>query len=215
MSAKAEDDGWVFDTVKAPPSNNGTTRRIPSSSFDQENDSASRMEELQCSMTSVPTKPVANSTVRRTPARDGSPSIRRVNTKRRSSGIKQPLGLDLSYGNSPSTVRQFRRVSDRVSEDHGWQVHSSPGMDENMAPKTLFSEPNTKEGQLGRRAYSKGIGLACQEILANTSDHEKREVIARLAEAFSDLEMIDPEGLFHILKLSNEKIKSWVSHLPS
>lgn len=89
-------------------------------------------------------------------------------------------------------------------------------MDENAGPKTLFSEtsPNSKEAQLGRRAYTKGIGFACQEVLANTGDQEKREAISRLAEAFSDLEIVDPEGLFHILKLSNEKMRAYVFPSP-
>lgn len=102
-----------------------------------------------------------------------------------------------------------------MTDDSGRHPHLPPGMDENASPKTLFSETtttttttNSKEAQLGRRAYSKAIGLACQEILANTGDQEKREAISRLAEAWSDLEMIDPEGLYHILKLSNEKLRA-------
>lgn len=155
-------------------------------------------------------KPVANSTVRRTQGTERSPSIKRTNTKRRSSGVKHPLGLNLSYGNSPSTVRQFRRVSDRATSDQAQTHNYPPGLDENAAAKTLFTDPvpNSKEAQLGRRAYSRGIGLACQEILANTGDQEKREAISRLAEAFSDLEMADPEGLYHILRLSNEKMRA-------
>jgi serine/threonine-protein kinase 24/25/MST4 len=177
---------------------------------DDEDSSLMMMEDLRISSPSSQPKPVANSTVRRTPAPERSPSIKRANTKRRSSGVKQPLGLNLSFGNSPSTVRQFRRVSDKTTDDSGYHLHLPPGMDENIGPKTLFSETttNSKEAQLGRRAYSKAIGLACQEILATTSDHEKRGALSRLAEAWSDLEMIDPEGLYHILKLSNEKLKS-------
>lgn len=161
-------------------------------------------------------KPVANSTIRRTPVAERSPSVKRSNTKRRSSGVKHPLGLNLSYGNSPSTVRQFRRVSDKGindrSNDQAQNYNYPPGLDENAAAKTLFTDPvpNSKEAQLGRRAYSRGIGLACQEILANTGDQEKREAISRLAEAFSDLEMVDPEGLYHILRLSNEKMRALV-----
>jgi serine/threonine-protein kinase 24/25/MST4 len=166
-------------------------------------------EELSIMTPQTVSKPVANSTVRRTPAAEQSPSIKRANTKRRSSGIKQPLGLNLSYGNSPSTVRQFRRVSDRTTNDSAQSYNYPPGMDENAGAKTLFTDPvpNSKEAQLGRRAYSKGIGIACQEILSNTGDQEKREAISRLAEAFSDLEMVDPEGLYHIIKMSNEKMQ--------
>jgi serine/threonine-protein kinase 24/25/MST4 len=193
----------VFDTVKA------TTIKKPIIAEDFCEDPFVKSEELQSMTPHGVLKPVANSTVRRTPAAERSPSVKRSNTKRRSSGVKQPLGLNLSYGNSPSTVRQFRRVSDKATSDQAQHYNYPPGLDENVAAKTLFTDPipNSKEAQLGRRAYSRGVGLACQEILAHTGDQEKREAISRLAEAFSDLEMVDPEGLYHILKLSNEKMR--------
>lgn len=164
------------------------------------------MQDLHISQPPPPPKP-QNSTVRRAAAAERSPSIRRANTKRRSSGVKQPLGLDLSYGNSPSTVRQFRRVSDRASNDAGY-VRPPPGFDENTSPKPLSTETSSKEAQLGHRAYSRAVGLSCQEVLANTGDGEKREAIARLAEAWSDLEMVDPEGLFHIIRSMNDRIQA-------
>lgn len=154
-------------------------------------------------------KPVANSTVRRSaPSAERSPSVKRSNTKRRSSGVKQPLGLNLSFGNSPSTVRQFRRVSDKQVDSSNEPTGYPPGMDENSAPKTLFSEPSSKEAILGRRIYNKSIGLSCQEVLSTTWDQEKREAISRLAEAWSDLEMIDPEGLYQIMKSSCDKMQA-------
>ena len=114
----------------------------------------------------------------------------------------------MSFGNSPSTVRQFRRVSDNKSpSDASYPPQYLFGGDENASPKTLFSEPNSKEAQLGRRAYSKAVGLACQEVLGTTGDQEKREAISRLAEAWSDLEMVDPEGLYHILRATTEKLQ--------
>lgn len=154
----------------------------------------------------TPQKPIANSTVRRTPV--AQDSLGRTKTKRRSSGVRQPLGLDLSFGNSASSVRQFRRVSDR-QEPPDSTTDGPPGMDENGGgPKALFSEPSTKEGMLGQRMYSVSIGLACQETLANTWDQEKREVISHLAEAFSDLEIIDPEGLYQIVKTTYDKLQT-------
>lgn len=153
----------------------------------------------------IPPKHAANCTVRRTPTVERTPSTRRPTTKRRSSGVKQPLGVDMSFGNSPSTVRQFRRMSDKDTADSGYASHYQLSTDENMSPQTLFSDPTSKEAQLGRRAYSRGVGLACQEVLGTTADQEKREVISRLAEAWSDLEMIDPEGLYHIVRSMNEK----------
>ena len=164
-------------------------------------------------------KPAAKSTVRRastlerrsstmerrTSTVERHPSTRRPKTKRRSSGYKQPLGVDMSFGNSPSTVRQFRRVSDKGSADSGYASHYQLNMDENSSPTMSVPEQESKEARLGRRAYSKGIGLVCQDVLGTTADQEKRDAIAKLAEAWSDLEMVDPEGVYHILRGMNEK----------
>lgn len=208
-----EEDGWVFDTVKPgtvsiPKDTRRQTVEILKFPSEDVEDASEMLDKM--ALSDMPsTRPIANSTVRRAiPPPEQSPSIRRSNTKRRSSGIKQPLGLNMSYGNSPSTVRQFRRVSDRQPEAQSDSCGFPPGMDENGAPTNLFSEPTTKEGILGRKAYSKGVGIACQEILSTTWDGEKREAIARLAEAWSDLEMVDPEGLFHIVKLSYDKLQA-------
>lgn len=167
-------------------------------------------DDMHVSEPPIPPKHAVNSTVRRTSTVDRSPSVRRTNAKRRSSGLKQPLRVDLTFGNSPSTVRQFRRVSDKDTTDSGYASQHQP-TDENVSPQTLFTDTKSKEAQLGRRAYNTGVGLACQEVLGTTADHEKREAIARLAEAWSDLEMVDPEGLYHILKAMNEKFQRYVS----
>ena len=207
-----DEDDWVFDTVKAP------TMKLPKESEDIAPDEedpygyldepSQIMDDLHLSTPPVPPKHNVPSTVRRTPVAERSPSVRRANTKRRSSGMKQPLGVDLSFGNSPSTVRQFRRVSDKIPADVPYSPHYYPmAMDENVSPKTLFSEPTGKEAQLGRRAYSKAVGLTCQEILGTTADQDKRDAISRLAEAWSDLEMADPEGVYHIIRGINEKIQ--------
>jgi serine/threonine-protein kinase 24/25/MST4 len=50
--------------------------------------------------------------------------------------------------------------------------------------------------------------LSCQEVLGTTADQEKRDAISRLAEAWSDLEMLDPEGLYHIIRGMNERLGS-------
>lgn len=198
----------------------GSTVRIPDvldENHDEEDhadlDGASElMENVHISRPSKPgSRNVSQSThVRRSHAAERNPSGKRTTARRRSSGVKQPLGLNLSFGNSPSTVRQFRRVSDRSPENSPYSSHAGQGYDENAGPKTLFSVNTSKEAQLGRRAYSKAVGLACQEVLHTTGDQEKREAISRLAEAWSDLEMVDPEGLYHILKSINEKLQWYV-----
>ncbi|EFE32286.1 uncharacterized protein ARB_00808 [Trichophyton benhamiae CBS 112371] len=196
-----DDDAWVFDTIKPgtpAPSKSQHIRNQPSVSNPEDAyEPSESMYNLTLESEFSGPKPVANSTVRRTRGTvSRTPSKR--STRRRSSSVKQPLGLDMTFGNSPSTVRQFRRVSDRQNSLDGNSGYV-PGMNENSMPKTLFTEPNTKEAILGRRMYNSGIGLTCQEVLANTSDQEKREAISRLAEAFSDLEMIDPKDYITLL----------------
>jgi serine/threonine-protein kinase 24/25/MST4 len=213
LAPKSDEDGWLFDTVKPGTivcgKNNEKRRVISLPSSDSVEEPPKVPQILELTRSPVHTKSIANSTVQRSsPSRDLSPSVRRLNTKRRSSGVKQPLGVNLSFGNSPSTVRQFRRVSDKQQEISDCTAGLPPGMDENFAQKTLFSEPTSKEALLGRRAYSKAIGLACQETLATTWDQEKREAISRLAEAWSDLEMVDPEGLYHIVGSLCEKLQA-------
>ncbi|RDW92841.1 STE20 family serine/threonine-protein kinase [Aspergillus mulundensis] len=205
-----DDDGWVFDTVKAPTmviredsdvSDCGSIIHDPL--YDE---SAEMMENLRISSPSAQQRYANGTAVRRAPPpADRSPSVRRP--KRRSSGVKQPLGVDLTFGNSPSTVRQFRRVSDKSPTEDSFSSYQLNG-DENASPKSLSTGTNNKEAQLGRRAYSKAVGHACQEVLGTTGDQEKREAISRLAEAWSDLEMVDPEGLYHILRATNEKLLS-------
>ncbi|KAJ5165629.1 uncharacterized protein N7500_007459 [Penicillium coprophilum] len=207
-----DEDDWVFDTIKPPTmwKPKGTDWMTFDEEDENQPDPAQMLEELHISPPPpAPPKHQANSTVRRAPTdripTDRSPSVRRANTKRRSSGVKQPLGLDLSYGNSPSTVRQFRRVSDKVPNDLN---PAKQGFDENQSPKTVPIDSSSKEAQIGRRAYSKAVGLSCQEVLSTTGDGEKREAISRLAEAWSDLEMVDPEGLYHIVRIMNEKLQA-------
>ncbi|KAL4944664.1 hypothetical protein BDV06DRAFT_210089 [Aspergillus oleicola] len=208
-----EDDGWVFDTVKAPTM---MIREDSDNSDDSDsgsiihdplyNESTDMIENLRISSPPNPPRHASGTAVRRSPAPDRNPSLRRP--KRQSSGVKQPLGVDLTFGNSPSTVRQFRRVSDKAQAQAEDSFSSYQIIDENASPKSIYSETTSKEAQLGRRAYSKAVGHACQEVLGTTGDQEKREAISRLAEAWSDLEMVDPEGLYHILKATNEKLSS-------
>ncbi|KAL4956490.1 hypothetical protein BDW69DRAFT_192346 [Aspergillus filifer] len=204
-----EDDGWVFDTVKAPTMmirEDSDSSDSGSIIHDPLYDGSDMIENLRISSPPISSRNASGTAVRRSPAPDRNPSLRRP--KRQSSGIKQPLGVDLTFGNSPSTVRQFRRVSDKAQTQAEDSFSSFQIVDENASPKSIYTETSSKEAQLGRRAYSKAVGHACQEVLGTTADQEKREAISRLAEAFSDLEMVDPEGLYHILKSTNEKLSS-------
>lgn len=82
-----------------------------------------------------------------------TPTARKVSNHQQQP--KQPLGLDMSFGNSPSTMRQFRRVS---SNEYKEKRRSSlanaldtlPNGAENTDPKKSPSKPNDKH--LERRA---------------------------------------------------------------
>ncbi|MCJ1293633.1 hypothetical protein MMC34_005188 [Xylographa carneopallida] len=209
MSPVEEKDDWVFDTVKAPTIavlKQTQRRRKASSSTTLTNESP---ENLLSKLTledtaAVPAKSSVSSKVRKaTSKRRGSPIQIISPAKRRSSGQKKPLGPDMSFGNSASTVRQFRRVSDKspdITPNQSFAIR-----DENNPP---MPEIITKEALLGRRAYSKVIDPAFQEIHSQTGSQIKREAISRVAQAWNALDMDDPEGEFHLLKLIIEKVQS-------
>lgn len=209
MSMSGDNEDWVFDTVKAPTmfipkqTYKGTQKREktsvvhdefpepPETMFDR-----LTLEEAQ-QKTWSPPPTVRRTTMKRRPSiagATGSPA------KRRSSGQKQPLAPSTSFGNSPSTVRQFRRVSDHSPNNS--PNSSIAERDENEYP---LPETTTKEALLGRRAYSKAVDQAFQETYAQTANAGKREAISRVALAWDALDKNDPEGEYHLLKLIIEK----------
>lgn len=157
----------------------------------------------------------------RTPS-GSTPTARRVSENRRVSNQKKPLGLDMSFGNSPSTVRQFRRVSgekDDISLDHSRSSsvlnsstpsihHDAEVQDENALPMPPpnASTPPTKESLLGRRAFAKIIDPAFQETYAQTGNQTKRDALGKVANAWGALDRVDPEGEFLLLKMMLERI---------
>jgi serine/threonine-protein kinase 24/25/MST4 len=278
----ANEDDWVFDTVKpafmpaqeeTPPPEHQTQRRRQSKrqKVKVDEDAVAMMENLALS-TQTPQRVdpdrELSSTMRKVTALrsppEQSPSVRRVSQKRELSGqykAKQPLGVNMSFGNSPSTVRQFRRVSPNANSENtdplvipGSPVKrpshtrsqseivpsqistkstsmlpppmpnpSSTASSLSRAPlpqaiaktlsnfinspkKTPYVPTVTKEARLGTQLYSAAIGLSCQEVLNQTGDNEKRDAVSKLAEAWSDLELADPEGVYHIVLGMLEKM---------
>lgn len=164
-----------------------------------------------------------------------TPTARRVSrqvsgsipTARRVSGqVKQPLGLDMSFGNGTSTVRQFRRVSSANNNNNNNQTaaRSSPATHpntiaedshqgnsdaENQAPVAVPAPvPVTKEAILGRRAYAKCIDSALQESYASTAPGPKQAALAKVAEAWNVLDELDPEGELLLLKSIFERVQA-------
>ncbi|KZF20232.1 Pkinase-domain-containing protein [Xylona heveae TC161] len=201
-----DDDEWVFDTVKAPtisPLKQTQRRRQLSLISDNSQDTPDRaLSRLDLNAAPTPSPP---STARRDKGRRKSSNVQIMSPSpsRRSSQQKQPLVPAINFGNSGSTIRQFKRVSDNspnISPDG-----SVLGTDENRPP---LVESVTKEGLLGRRAFSKAIDPAFQEMHAQTSDTARRDALSRAADAWSAMDALDPEGEYQLLKLMMEKIQS-------
>ena len=212
-----QDDGWVFDTVKAPtmarPKENAspfkistTKRRKPSSSASTLIEDTTQKMMSRLTLNEKPLEEIKEtppSTMRRlTTKRRASPSQLISPSKRKPSGQRKPLAPDMSFGNTGSSVRMFRRVSDNspdISPDG-----TVARQDENRPPIT---ETPSREALTARRAYSKAVDPAFQEVYNQTGSHAKRDAIAKVAEAFSALDMVDPDGEFQILKMIIEKIQ--------
>lgn len=262
LSSAQKTDDWVFETIKAVPTmdlrgiQTQKRRKVSRAAVeilgDHQEESPSQLmgelaldlnAETEQSPTNLTMRKVAESRSQQEERRlsGSSGTGRRTARKRVSSGQqRQPLGVNMSFGNSPSTVRQFRRVSPNVSasantenEDQHHDPNSSvirtpskakPGLSslvdigssllEEVKSESGFSSTATtiastesKEATLGRRLYANAIGISCQDVLNDTADEAKREAVSRLAEAFSDLESVDPDGMYHIMRSILSKMK--------
>ena len=228
------------------PSEDGSDVENATAAMEAMNLDAAPLGDITNSLTGTPTKEV--STIR-TPkprlssqrkvsaitARKGSvssPTARRVSRKvsgntptaRKVSAIqlspKQPLGLDMSFGNSTSTVRQFKRVSSGHKPTSPKQamvispqdsVFDSDAENKPPPPPGQHSQtavPATKEAMLGRRAFAKCLDPAFQKAYAATGDRVKRETLSHVAEAWSKLDELDPEGELLLLKAIMDRIQS-------
>lgn len=215
---ESDDDEWVFDTIKAPTmqSKKSSTKRRKLSAIHPNGLASHGAPEDAFSALSLKDSPlddeyespttVRKGTVRHAPSiLPSSPPARRPSTRRPSTSgrtsIRRPLQPDINFGNSGSTVRLFRRVSDNSNQDTDGLYQSQ--YDENRPP---HPETTTKDAILGRRAYSKAVEPAFQELHAQTSSLAKREAISRLADAWNTLDALDPEGEFSLLKAIIDRI---------
>ncbi|SPQ21097.1 441a919a-029e-4386-a129-c87d6ec99f9e [Thermothielavioides terrestris] len=206
ISPKDEADEWVFETVKSVVPRRGTVRsRKPSSAFAVED----AMHKLD--LKDGPLQPSTPGTVRKATVRRQPSSASRQNSVRRhvsngspraSLAPKRPLQPDLSFGNSGSTMRLFRRVPSDGSNP-GCLASSPPEFaNENQPPPAYQApvEPNSKEAMLGRRLYNKALEPCLDELHAQTAASSKREALARLSDAFAFLDSVDPEGAYHFIR---------------
>ncbi|KAL2129138.1 hypothetical protein VTI74DRAFT_8186 [Chaetomium olivicolor] len=204
ISPKDEADEWVFETVKSVAPRRGTVRsRKPSSIYAAE-DGMRKLDLKDAPLQPNTPGTVRKATVRRQPSSASrQSSIRRhtsIGSPRSSLAPKRPLQPDLSFGNSGSTMRLFRRVPSADSSP----LSSSPPefANENYPPPAFHTpvEPNSKEAMLGRRLYNKALEPCLDELHAQTASSSKREALARLSDAFAYLDAVDPEGAYHLLR---------------
>lgn len=214
MSPKDDDDEWVFETIKsvALPKNPMNVETTPTKSRDP-----SRVRDPEDGLRRVdvrdgPLQPSTPQTVRKATMRRQPPAMappqRRLSTSTGSprppvAAAKRPLQTDMSFGNSGSTMRLFRRVP---SEHEAPKIHQENARetvnDENRPPSAMQAptEPTSKEALLGRRLYNKAIEPALEELHAQTGPSQKREALADLSDAFAHLDLVDPEGAYHLLR---------------
>lgn len=157
-----------------------------------------------------------------------TPTARRV-----AHAPKQPLGLDLTFGNSPSTVRHFKRVSSGEKRaalasnpiNTPDSFHPNPQAktfrpsppnsanpfdvhDENEPPTPEYPPmPVTKDALYGRRAYSKVLDSVFQEAHAHSASPQQREALGRVHQAWAHLDQMDPQGEFLLLKAMVDRLQ--------
>lgn len=209
ISPKDEEAEWTFDTVKsvAPP-RRPTIKGRKASSVMAVDEAMRRLDvkdgPLGPSSPAVGT--VRKATVRRTPSLAQVSTIHSNGSPRATVAPKKPLQPDMSFGNSGSTMRLFRRVPSGSSDTSTSGQTGRPGSpddvfcDENIPPPmTAPVEPYGKEAILGRRLYNRAVEPTLAELHAQTSAMQKRDALAKLSDAFATLDAVDPEGAYHLM----------------
>ncbi|KAI4263150.1 MAG: hypothetical protein L6R42_001690 [Xanthoria sp. 1 TBL-2021] len=202
-------DDWVFDTVKAPTivaqeAQTQKRRRVSARSQTYSSIAVDALDKLALDGESREEETTPPSTMRKaTTKRRSPPALLATARKRTSSGQKQPLAASTCFGNSASTARQFRRVSDKSLNES--PPTSQTEVDENEEPT---AGTVTKDGLIGRRAYNKAIEVAFHEAYSQTASQRKREALSQVAQAWSILDQEDPEGECQLLKLIMGKLQS-------
>ncbi len=209
MSPKDESDEWVFDTVKSVVH----APKRPTVMASRRSSTIYTGEELlrKLDLKDGPLQPsspapgtVRKVTVRRQPS--AMQHQQQAESPRPSIAPKRPLQPDISFGNTGSTMRLFRRVpSDSSTSGQLVPLDLSESQDssnENQPPMVMGSagEAHSKEAILGRRLFAKAVDPSLAELLAQTSSIQKREALAMLSDAFALLNSVDPEGAYHFMK---------------
>ncbi|KAH9822086.1 Serine/Threonine protein kinase, catalytic domain [Teratosphaeria destructans] len=209
MRLDASPLGEITNSANTTPVKDPSTIRTPKTRLS----SARRVSAITARKASI-SSPTARRVSRHVSG--NTPTARRVSAQ---AVPKQPLGLDMSFGNSTSTVRQFKRVSSSSSRpvtppqaatSPQDSVFDSDAENKPPQPPQRPAQPvaTTKEAILGRRCFTKCIDPAFQESYAATGDREKRDVLSGVAEAWSKLDELDPEGELILLKAIMDRLQS-------
>lgn len=227
MSPNKEDDDWIFDTVKpltvAPTPRTMKKRKLSVSPAPTPEPPSDMMMKLDINGPTspqkvAPTLPPRQETPVSPPKRDPETVQRRhsvatarkvsspnkaVSPTKRAGMTKQPLALDMSFGNSNSSVRQFRRVSDESPTN---------GPDERITDENapLATDATTKEAKLGRKVFAKILDPALQQVQAQTAVKVKQTALSQLGQAWSALDALDPEGEYLLFKTIIERMQGYV-----
>ncbi|KAI0881031.1 Pkinase-domain-containing protein [Annulohypoxylon maeteangense] len=208
LSPKDEGDEWVFDTVRSVAPRRPTVKsRKPSSIFSTE-EALRRMDIKDAPL--QPSSPAPVTMRKATMRRQHSLAQMSSNGSSRAPpapALRRPLQPDMSFGNSGSSQRLFRRVpSDGSTSGQVSSLNSSDiPADENKHPNT--TEATNKEAILGRRLYSKAVEPTLAELHAQTSSMAKRDALGKLSDALALLNSVDPEGAYHLLRNLNSNIQ--------
>ncbi|KAF2764089.1 Pkinase-domain-containing protein [Teratosphaeria nubilosa] len=212
MRLDASPLGEITNSANATPVKDLSTIRTPKPRLS----SARRVSAITARKASV-TSPTARRVSRRVSS--NTPTARRVSAQ---AGPKQPLGPDMSFGNSTSTVRQFKRVTsssnrpvtpphpatspqDSVFDSDAENKPPPPPQPQQQPPQPVAT---TKEAILGRRCFAKCIDPAFQESHAATGDRENRDALGKVAAAWAHLDERDPEGEMLLLKAILDRVQA-------
>ncbi|KAI1406448.1 Pkinase-domain-containing protein [Hypoxylon fuscum] len=207
LSPNDERDEWVFDTVRSIAPKRPTVKsRKPSSIFSTE-EALRRMDIKDAPLQPSSPAQAAPVTMRKATMRR-QPSLAQMSNNGSMRGppvpaMRRPLQPDMSFGNSGSSQRLFRRVpSDSSTSGQVNSIKSDDfAMDENKQV-----EATNKEAVLGRRLYSKAVEPTLAELHAQTSNTVKREALGKLSDALALLDSVDPEGAYHLLRNLNTAV---------
>lgn len=217
LSSSDNTEEWTFDTVRSvaqppptPPPKKANSKNRDSAIFSADE----AMRKLDLNEGPLQMSSPAPSTVRRGTVRHNATGRRRQQdsvfhvdpdgSPRSSVAGRRPLQPDMSFGNTGSTQRLFRRVAsdDSDSSHPSASSRTSDGSNaENRDPEAKASRDlSSKEAVLGHRLYTKAMEPALAELHAQTSALQKREALAKLSEALALLDSVDPEGGYHLMQ---------------